>query len=181
MVDDSLPTPEDFERAKEAQDVNSDTKDVSDGKKDKKEEESNSEAKKQPSAPVGKTIPSTVVEIAGVVGEMQAEPRVFAHDANLLDLTIPQTGKGENEPDASVSVLDTGTAAAGDEVKVLNRGACLYVGGAGNVDVQMEGGQRVIFKSVSAGAFLPILVTKVYLTDKNGLATTNATDILALF
>lgn len=145
----------------------------------KKEEEANREAKK--ATAVAKDVPSTVIEIAGVVGEMQAEPRVFAHDANLLDLTIPQTNPGTNDNDAFVSVLDIGTATAGDEVKVLNRGACLYVGGAGSVDVQMEGGQRVTFESVAAGSFLPILVTKVYLTNDIGTKTTDATDILALF
>ena len=111
------------------------------------------------------------VDIAGAVGEMQAEPRVFAHDAKLLDLT--NTGLD----DEFVDVLATGTPSAGDEVRVLQRGACLYVGGAGNVDVEMESGSRVTFKGVAAGAFLPILVTKVYLTDDEG----NATDILALF
>jgi hypothetical protein len=123
------------------------------------------------------------VDIAGAVGEMQAEPRVFAHDARLLDLTIPTTG-GNNDQNAYVDVLPTGTPVSGDQVTVLERGACLYVGGAGNVDVEMESGQRVTFKGVAAGAFLPILVTKVYLTDgttPSGAQTTDATDILALF
>ena len=121
------------------------------------------------------------VDIAGAVGEMQAEPRVFAHDARLLDLTIPTTG-GNNDQNAYVDVLPTGTPVAGDQVTVLERGACLYVGG--DVDVEMESGQRVTFKGVAAGAFLPILVTKVYLTDgtePSGVQTTTATDILALF
>lgn len=123
------------------------------------------------------------VDIAGTVGEMQAEPRVFAHDARLLDLTIPTTGPN-NDPNAYVDVLPTGTPVAGDQVTVLERGACLYVGGAGNVDVEMESGQRVTFNGVAAGAFLPILVTKVYLTDgvtPSANKTTTATDILALF
>mgnify|MGYP003134761553 CR=1 FL=1 len=123
----------------------------------------------------------TEVDIAGTVGEMQAEPRVFAHDAKLLDLT--NTG-GNNEFVDVFNVASTATPptpAAGDEVLVLQRGACLYVGGAGNVDVEMESGNRVTFKGVAAGAFLPILVTKVYLTNGDGDATTNATEILALF
>ena len=115
------------------------------------------------------------VDIAGTVGEMQAEPRVFAHDARLLNLT---SGGTANE---FVDVLPTGTPATGDQVTVLERGACLYVGGTGSVDVEMESGTRVTFVGVAAGAFLPILVTKVYLTDGAGAATTSATDILALF
>ncbi len=114
------------------------------------------------------------VKIAGTTGEMQAEPRVFAHDAR--DLTVPTTGA-----DSYVDVLPTGVPAVGDEVTVLSRGACLYVGGAGNVDVEMESGTRVLFVGVAAGAFLPVLVTKVYGTDSLSAATTTATDILALF
>ena len=106
---------------------------------------------------------------------MQAEPRVFAHDAKLLDLT---NGGTANE---FVDVLATGTPVAGDEIIVLQRGACLYVGGTGSVDVEMESGTRVTFVGVAAGAFLPILVTKVYLTDVAGNPTTSATNILALF
>ena len=75
------------------------------------------------------------------------------------------------------------TTALGDTVQVLSRGACLYVGGAGDVDVEMESGKRVIFTGVAAGSFLPILVTKVYLTnDADTIAkTTTATNIIALF
>ncbi len=115
------------------------------------------------------------VKIAGTAGEMQAEPRVFAHDARLLDLTSGGT------PDEYVDVLPTGTPVAGDEVTVLQRGACLYVGGDGNVDVEMESGTRVLFTGVTAGSFLPILVTKIYLTDSGSTTTTTATAILALF
>lgn len=114
------------------------------------------------------------VKIAGTTGEMQAEPRVFAHDAR--ELVVPGAGV-----DAYVDVLPTGTPVVGDEVTVLQRGACLYVGGTGNVDVEMESGTRVLFVGVAAGAFLPVLVTKVYGTDNLGAATTTATDILALF
>ena len=125
----------------------------------------------------------TEIDIAGTEGNMQAQPRVFSHDARLLDLTIPTTG-GNNDPNAYVDVLPTGTPSAGDKVQVLSRGACLYIGGLGNVDVEMESGQRVTFKGVAAGSFLPILVTKVYLTDgatPSAGQTTTATDILALF
>ncbi len=114
------------------------------------------------------------VDIAGTAGEMQAEPRVFAHDAKLL--VLPAAGVN-----TYVDVLATGTPVAGDEVTLLQRGACLYVGGAGDVDVEMESGNRVTFTGVAAGAFLPILVTKVYTGDGAGNPTTDATSILALF
>ena len=99
---------------------------------------------------------------------------MFAHDARALTLPAPGI-------DTYVDVLPTGVPVVGDEVTVLSRGACLYVGGAGNVDVEMESGNRVTFTGVAAGSFLPILVTKVYTGDGAGVATTTATSILALF
>ncbi len=119
------------------------------------------------------------VDIAGTQGKMQNEPRVFAHDAKSLNLTLPDPITA----DLYVDVLPTGTPSAGDEVTVLQRGACVYVGGTGDVDVEMESGERVTFKAVNAGSFLPILITKVYLSNNAGTPTqtTTATDILALF
>lgn len=49
----------------------------------------------------------------------------------------------------------------------------LFVGGAGNVDVQI-GISRVIFTNIANGTFLPILITKLYPT------TTTATAMIAL-
>jgi len=126
----------------------------------------------------------TEIDIAGIEGNMQAQPRVFAHDASVLDLTV--TGGGTpTVANESVNVI-TGvgvTPSKGDQVQVLSRGACLYVGAAGNVDVEMESGARVLFKGVTAGSFLPILATKIYLTDSAFpiAKTTTATDIIALF
>lgn len=52
----------------------------------------------------------------------------------------------------------------------------LYVGGAGNVSVEMVGGQSaVIFVGVQAGSVLPIRVTRV-----NSTGTT-ATSIVAIY
>ncbi len=53
-------------------------------------------------------------------------------------------------------------------------GACLYVGGAGDVSVTLESGNTVTFAGVNAGSFLPILAKQV-------LAATTASDILALY
>lgn len=49
----------------------------------------------------------------------------------------------------------------------------LYVGGAGNLDVVMLGGDTVTFTGVPAGVILPIRVSRV-------LETTTATAILSL-
>ena len=116
---------------------------------------------------------SIEIDIAGLEGNMAAEPRRFAHSANVITIA---SGTGKN--DVAQDVLP---APAADEVAVLKRGACLYVGGAGDVDVEMESGNRVTFTGVAGGAFLPILVTKVYTGDGAGNPTTDATSILALF
>ena len=88
----------------------------------------------------------------GVQGNFAAQVRVFAHDA--------------------VSVTPSATRIANTD----QRGVCLYIGGAGDVEVTMESGSTpVVFKSVSAGTFLPILVTHVL------PGNTTATEILALY
>ena len=110
------------------------------------------------------------IDIAGIEGNMAAQSRVFAHSAKSL--TIP-TGATN-----SVDVLDLSAAGAGDTVSVISRGACLYVGGAGDVKVGMESGDEVVFVGVAAGSFLPIQVLKVFGSGSGG---TSATDILALF
>lgn len=52
----------------------------------------------------------------------------------------------------------------------------LYIGGAGDVKVDMVGtGTAVIFAGLAAGTMLPIRVTRVYDAD------TNATSIVALY
>lgn len=91
----------------------------------------------------------------GVQIKTADEVRVFAHDAK------------------SVTPSDTV-----DLDNVDNRGACIYVGdvsGGTDIKVTMESGSPVTFKGVTAGSFLPILVTRVWATG------TTATEILALY
>ena len=93
--------------------------------------------------------------LRGLEGNMQAQPRVFAHDAVLVTksdtVDIPNTEE---------------------------RGCCLYVGdvsGGADIKVTMESGSEATFKGVTAGSFLPILVTRVHATG------TTAAEILALY
>ena len=126
----------------------------------------------------------TEIDIAGLEGNEASQPRVFAHSAtpltgsNLVDGTVGQT------------VVTTGTP--GDKVSVLNRGACLYVGIASDVTVVMEGqpndtafADAITFHGVTAGSFLPVLVTKVYKVGKTDGTNYTAGDIdkrvIALF
>ena len=83
------------------------------------------------------------------------EVRVFAHDAAAVT------------PNDSADISGT-----------ENRGVCIYIGSvAGGADIQvtMESGNTVVFKGVTAGSFLPILVTRVWATN------TTASEILALY
>jgi len=67
----------------------------------------------------------------GLEGNMQAQPRVFAHDAIGL------------------------TPGATQIANTTERGCCLYVGVAMSViQVIMEGGTTVNFKGVAAGSFI---------------------------
>ena len=128
----------------------------------------------------------TEIKIDAVQGNEASQPRVFAHDAtpltgtNLVDGTVGQT------------VVTTGTPSDGDTVSVLRRGACLYVGVASDVTVVMEGqpndtafADAITFHGVTAGSFLPVLVTKVYKVGKTDGTNYTAPEIdkrvIALF
>ena len=115
---------------------------------------------------------SIEIDIAGLEGNMAAEPRRFAHSANTITIA-----SGTGKDDVARDVLP---APAADEVAVLKRGACLYVGGTGNVKVLLEGDSApVLFKGVPTGTFMPVLVKKIY--GKDGTDGTTATEILAYY
>ena len=75
------------------------------------------------------------MSISGLEGNMQAQPRVFAHDVVAI------------------------TADANPIANTTTRGCCLYIGTGGNVTVTLESGNTVTFQNVPDGHFLPILVT----------------------
>ena len=62
-----------------------------------------------------------------------------------------------------------------DETDLTETTRALYVGGEGNISVEMEGGETVTFTGVPAGMLLPVCVTRVNATD------TTATNIVALW
>jgi hypothetical protein len=101
--------------------------------------------------------------LQGLQGNMQAQPRMFAHDA--VGLTATQIASG------------TYTIPNSDA-----RGVCLYVGKAmDSITVTMESGSQVIFKGINAGSFLPILVTSVIGALPSDSVTLADNDILVLY
>ena len=114
---------------------------------------------------------TNVVDLSGLRGQEASQPRVFAHNGQLLIFPSPSAnGFGSVFP-----------APPQDTEVVYNRGACLYVGVGGDVDIELESGVRLLFKGVTAGSFLPVLAIKVYKYNAASQVTTTATDIIALF
>lgn len=79
-----------------------------------------------------------------------------------VDDVITITGGGANATFTITNVDIPGTE---------NRGACLYVGTTGNIEVEMESGETATFNNVPAGTFMPILVKRLVA----------GTDVLALY
>jgi hypothetical protein len=76
--------------------------------------------------------------------------------------------------DATVSAYDASSVTPSDSADILpTRG--LYIGGAGDVKVDMALGNTVTFVGLLAGSILPVQVKRVYSTD------TTATSIVALY
>ncbi len=120
------------------------------------------------------------IDIAGLEGNEAAQPRVFAHSA--ITITLPGASGGDT---FTYIVPNTGVRpSTGDTQTVQTRGACIYIGSiasGSDLDVELEDGSRVTFKGLTAGSFLPILATKIYVTNSSEDPTTTVSDILALF
>ena len=101
--------------------------------------------------------------IRGLEGNMQAQPRVFAHDATNASPSGVAVG----------AIADTET-----------RGCCIYIGRPMDITVALEGSTgNVIFKGLAAGSFLPILATSVisYTLDASDTDPKADWDVVALF
>ena len=100
--------------------------------------------------------------LQGLQGNMQAQPRMFAHDA--VGLTAAQIASG------TYTIPNSST-----------RGVCLFVGvKMASITVVMESGKEIVFKGVAAGAFLPVLVKEVKsITVDSGNVSDN--DLIALY
>ena len=97
--------------------------------------------------------------IRGLEGNQNAQPRVFAHDA--LDLKPSAYTLGNRIPNTDTI------------------GVALYIGVGMDITVTLEGGSTVLFKGVTAGSFLPILVTHV--TASSVTLAAGGGEIIALY
>jgi hypothetical protein len=98
----------------------------------------------------------------GVQLRQANEVRLFAHDVLDLGLTAKYTYN---------------TTIPGTE----DRGVCLYVGVAiAEIEVVMESGTQCKFKGITAGSFLPVLITKVVALP-DGVTANTAGELLALY
>lgn len=78
--------------------------------------------------------------------------------------------------DATVSAHRASAVTTSDSVIYAQPTRALYIGGAGNITVDMaDGGTAVLFVAVQGGTILPIQVTRIYQTG------TSATSIVALY
>jgi hypothetical protein len=82
---------------------------------------------------------------------------------------------------ATTSTDGTGFTATVNDIDIPNtqdRGVCVYIGastGIATLTVIMESGRQAVFKTLSAGSVLPILIKRV----TGGISATN--DVLALY
>ena len=120
---------------------------------------------------------------AGVATSGTGVPAALTVDITSVDADGKITGiiinaAGTAGTDNSLAIIAGGTGSV--RVRTTfpgsdERGCCLYVGGAGDVNVTLESGSTAIFAGVNAGSFLPILATQVL------SASTTATNMLALY
>jgi hypothetical protein len=77
--------------------------------------------------------------------------------------------------DATVSARRAAAVTTSDTTVYDEPTRAIYVGGAGNLRVDMVSGGTVIFVGLMAGTILPVQVTRIYAT------STTATNLLALY
>lgn len=77
--------------------------------------------------------------------------------------------------DATVSARRAATTATSDTTIFEEPTRAIYIGGAGNLKVDMVSGGTVTFNSLAAGTLLPIQVIRIYATG------TTATNMVNLF
>ena len=79
---------------------------------------------------------------------------------------------------ANIMATDPGYSAAAvtpSDTAHLGNVRALYIGGAGDVKIDAEGGGTVTFVGVQAGSIIPVRAVRVYATG------TDATSIVALY
>lgn len=114
----------------------------------------------------------------GVPAALTVEITSVDDNGKITGLEIVAAGTGGT--DNSLATIAGGGGNATVRIRTTfpgsdERGCCLYVGGAGDVNVTLESGNTAIFAGVNAGSFLPICATQVL------SASTTASNMLALY
>ena len=127
--------------------------------------------------------PVTVATTGGTTDDLTVS--ITASGGVIQTATI--VAAGTNYEEGEIVTIATGGANATFVVSTKisgtsDRGCCLYIGGAGNINVRMESGNVATFYNVNAGTFLPVLVTHVSLpAAEAGYIATTCTNVLAIF
>jgi hypothetical protein len=90
---------------------------------------------------------------------------------------MPATDNYVNYQDGLTSPAENGVAVTpNDGTDLTNATRALWIGGAGNISVDMVGGQTaVVYSGIAAGTWMPLRVTRVRST------STTATLIVAVY
>ena len=115
-----------------------------------------------------------VVTLVG--GNNDATVDVDALRLTDIEINAPGNGYAIGDTITISGGIGIGTDATFDIANIdipgtENRGVCLYVGTAGNIQVEMESGETPTFNNVPAGTFMPVLVKRLV----------SGSDVLALY
>jgi len=85
-----------------------------------------------------------------------------------------------NPPSAPNAFI--GKVANIDLANTSDRGACIYIGEKmGSITAKMESGEEVVFKNISKGSFMPILVKQITAATPDSGGNLDDNDIIALY
>jgi hypothetical protein len=85
-----------------------------------------------------------------------------------------QNNFGDTQGDQTSPAKYAAAVTPNDGTDLAVPARALYVGGTGDLKVDTAGGDTVTFSGVTAGSFIPVMVSRVYATG------TTATNILSL-
>ena len=101
-----------------------------------------------------------------------AEVARLPADAAGLPEALRTVSDADNANGSAAPAVHAVAVTPSDTVDLVNVSRALYVGGAGDVKVNMLGGESaVVFTAVPAGTILPVRATRVWATTPGSAAT----------